>query len=137
MALLQSLLLMETALILAADSYIKMAAISSTALTKFGLTSNQIANFLSNPQIKNILGRVNGGEASIINGLIQVTGGNSNLFLMNPAGIVFGENARLNVAGDFTVTTANGIGFGSNWFSAIGTNNYAELVNTPGILLSR
>ena len=101
------------------------------SFTKFGVTSDQIANFLSNPAIKNILGRVNGGEASIINGLIQVTGGNSNLFLMNPAGIVFGTNARLNVHGDFTATTANGIGFGSNWFSAIGTNNYAELVNTP------
>jgi hypothetical protein len=38
-----------------------------------------------------------GGDASYINGLIQVIGGNSNLFLMNPAGIVFGSNAQLNV----------------------------------------
>jgi filamentous hemagglutinin family protein len=50
------------------------------------LTQGQTANFLSNPAIQNILGRVMGGEASVINGLIQVTGGNFNLYLMNPTG---------------------------------------------------
>ncbi|XZF61623.1 MAG: CHAT domain-containing protein [Gloeotrichia echinulata DVL01] len=98
---------------------------------KFGVDSNQTANFISNPNIQNILGRVVGGEPSIINGLIQVTGGNSNLFLLNPSGIIFGANASLNVPGDFTATTANGIGFGSNWFNAFGDNNYAALVGTP------
>ncbi|HBB31712.1 MAG TPA: hypothetical protein DC064_07925, partial [Cyanobacteria bacterium UBA9273] len=87
---------------------------------QFGLSSGEIANFLSNPQIQNILGRVVGGDPSIINGLIQVTGGNSNLFLMNPAGIVFGLGASLNVPAAFTATTANGIGFGDNWFNAFG-----------------
>jgi len=98
---------------------------------KFGLDSNQIANFLSNPNIQNILGRVVGGDPSIINGLLQVTGGNSNLLLMNPAGIVFGANASLNVPADFTATTANSIGFGSNSFNAVGSNNYSLLVGTP------
>ena len=42
---------------------------------EFGLDANQIANFLSNPSIRNILSRINGGNPSIINGLIQVTGG--------------------------------------------------------------
>jgi filamentous hemagglutinin family protein len=98
---------------------------------QFGLDSDQIANFLSKPSIQNILGRVTGGDASVINGLIQVTGGNSNLYLMNPAGIIFGPNARLNVAGDFTATTATGIGFGNKWFNATGANNYSTLVGTP------
>jgi len=78
---------------------------------KFGLSQGQIANFLSNPEIRNILAGVVGGEASLINGLIQVTGGNSNLFLMNPAGIVFGTQASLNVPAAFTATTASSIGF--------------------------
>ncbi|BAZ09313.1 filamentous hemagglutinin outer membrane protein [Calothrix sp. NIES-4071] len=98
---------------------------------KFGLNPNEIANFVSNRQIQNILGRVVGGDASIINGLIQVTGGNSNLYLMNPAGIVFGANARLNVPAAFTATTANGIGFGKDWFNAIGSNDYNALVGNP------
>jgi len=98
---------------------------------QLGLDSGEIANFLSNPNIQNILGRVTGGNPSIINGLIQVTGGNSNLYLMNPAGIIFGVNAQLNVPASFTATTANGIGFGNNWFNATGTNNYAALIGTP------
>ena len=101
------------------------------SFTEFGLTHEQIANFLSNPSIHNILGRVNGGNPSIINGLIQVSGGQSNLYLMNPSGIIFGAGARLNVPASFTATTATGIGFGSNWFSATGVNDYAALVGTP------
>lgn len=102
------------------------------SLEQFGLNSGQIANFLSNPQVQNILGRVVGGNPSIIDGLLQVTGGNSNLFLMNPAGIVFGSNAQLNVPASFTATTATGIGFGeSDWFNAFGENTYENLVGTP------
>jgi filamentous hemagglutinin family protein len=98
---------------------------------KLGLNSGETANFLSNPTIQNILGRVTGGDASIINGLIQVTGGNSNLYLMNPAGMIFGADARLNVPASFTATTATGIGFNNGWFNAVGNNNYAALVGAP------
>lgn len=99
---------------------------------QFGLSEGQTANFLTNPNIQNILGRITGGNPSLINGLIQVTGGNSNLFLMNPAGMIFGPNASLNVPGSFNATTATGIGFGNNqWFSAIGNNNWATLIGTP------
>ncbi|HEY9613412.1 CHAT domain-containing protein [Allocoleopsis sp.] len=97
----------------------------------FGLDQNQIANFLSDPSIQNILGRVMGGNPSVINGLIQVSGGNSNLFLMNPAGIIFGSSATLNVPASFSATTATGIGFGSNWFNASGSNDYSSLVGAP------
>jgi filamentous hemagglutinin family protein len=103
------------------------------SFTQFGLNADQIATFLSTPGIQNILGRVVGGAPSIINGQIQVTGSNANLFLMNPAGIIFGANASLNVPGSFTATTANGIAFGSNWFNASGNNNYADLIGNPGI----
>ena len=102
------------------------------SFTQFGLSEAQTANFLTNPNIQNILGRITGGNPSLINGLIQVTGGNSNLFLMNPAGMIFGPNASLNVPGSFNATTATGIGFGNNqWFSAIGNNNWATLIGTP------
>lgn len=105
---------------------------------QFGLNQGQIATFLSNPSIQTILGRVTGGSPSIINGQIQVTGSNANLFLMNPAGIVFGAGASLNVPAAFTATTANAIGFRpgldgspSAWFNATGSNNYAALTDTP------
>ena len=45
---------------------------------RFGLNADQTANFIANPNLRNILGRVVGGDASLINGLVQVTGGNAN-----------------------------------------------------------
>ncbi|EDX74573.1 haemagglutination activity domain protein [Coleofasciculus chthonoplastes PCC 7420] len=101
------------------------------SFSEFGLDSGQIANFLSNPSIQNILSRITGGDASVINGLIQITGGTSNLFLMNPAGIIFGNEAQLNVPAAFTATTATGISFGDNLFNATGINDYTSLMGTP------
>ncbi|NEO85738.1 MAG: DUF4347 domain-containing protein [Spirulina sp. SIO3F2] len=98
---------------------------------QFGLSSQQVATFLVQPDIRNILGRVVGGDPSVIDGLVQVTGGSPNLYLMNPAGMIFGPNASLNVSGDFTATTADRIGFEDGWFNAVGSNNYQNLVGAP------
>ncbi|MEQ9670177.1 CHAT domain-containing protein [Coleofasciculus sp. G2-EDA-02] len=97
----------------------------------FGVDNDQIANFISELTINNILAKIIGGDPSIINGLIQVTGGNSNLFLMNPAGMVFGANSQLNVPASFTATTATGIGFNGSWFNAFASNDYTNLVGNP------
>ena len=86
------------------------------SLQKLGLSTGEVANFLSNPSVQNVLTRVTGGQASLINGLIQMTGGNSNLFILNPAGIVFGANASLHVPANFSATTATGIQVGNGWF---------------------
>jgi len=98
---------------------------------EFGLNSSQIADFLANPTLRNILGRVTGGTPSSIDGLLRVTGGNANLFLMNPNGIVFGPNASLDISGSFIATTTTGIGFNSSWFNATGPNNYSALDGAP------
>ena len=99
---------------------------------QFGISPQQIANFLSNPQIRNILSRVVGGNPSLINGTLRVSGSNANLYLLNPAGFVFGSNARLDVSGSFTVTTAERIGFGEGaWFNSVGENNFTNLLGSP------
>src|SRR2546422_8181678 len=55
----------------------------------------------------NIIGRVTGGERSNIYGTIETLSyPGANLFLINPAGVVFGPSAKLDVAGSFHVTTA-------------------------------
>ena len=101
------------------------------SFTEFNLNAEQIATFQSNPEIVNIFSRVTGGNSSSINGSIEVSNGSSNLFLMNPAGIVFGNNASLNVGGDFTATTATGIDFDNGRFNASGENNYTDLGGAP------
>ena len=77
---------------------------------EFGVPSNNIANFHNETAIptSNILGRVTGGNVSNIFGTIQTTGfGNANLFLMNPAGFLFGPNATVNVGGMVAFTSAD------------------------------
>jgi len=101
------------------------------SFSEFNLYKGQTANFSSTETIKNIITRVNGGNSSFINGLIKVTGGNSNLYIVNPAGILFGKNARLNIPAAFSATTATGIQFNDGWFNAIGQNNHASLVGNP------
>ena len=98
---------------------------------EFGLSNEQIATFLTNPNIQNILTRITGGNPSYINGLIEVVGGNSNLFIMNPAGVIFGNDATLNVPADFTATSATGIGFPNGIFNAVGSNDYQNLTDNP------
>lgn len=98
---------------------------------QFGLNAGQTANFIAPPQTVNIVGRVTGGNASIINGLIQVSGANANLYLTNPSGLLLGPNAQLNVPASFAATTATRIGFAGGWFDAIQPNSYADLVGNP------
>ncbi len=79
---------------------------------QFGVPTANIANFLNETALptSNILGRVTGGNPSNIFGTIQTSGfGNANLFLMNPAGILFGPNATLNIGGMATFTTADSL----------------------------
>jgi filamentous hemagglutinin family protein len=76
----------------------------------FGVPTDNIANFLNDSGLptSNILSRVTGGNPSNIFGTIKTENfGNANLFLMNPAGIVFGPNASLNVGGSTHFTTAD------------------------------
>jgi filamentous hemagglutinin family protein len=76
----------------------------------FNVPNANIANFLNESGLptSNILGRVTGGNVSNIFGTLQTTGfGNANLFLMNPAGFLFGPNATVNVGGMVSFTTAD------------------------------
>ncbi len=72
--------------------------------------SSDVANFSNTmgPGITNILSRVTGNVRSDIYGTIQTTNFNgANLFLFNPAGVVFGPGASLNLSGSFHVSTAD------------------------------
>ncbi len=99
---------------------------------RFNVETGQTANFLAPTETRNILGRIVGGETSLINGLLQITGANANLFLINPAGIIFGPNASLNLPAAFTVTTATGINFAQGTFNIFSQqNDYQNLIGNP------
>ncbi len=73
---------------------------------EFSLATGAIANFANGLDVKNIFSRVTGGTISEIDGLIQ-TQGNASLFLLNPAGIIFGANAQLDIGGSFIASTGD------------------------------
>ncbi|NJO61741.1 MAG: filamentous hemagglutinin N-terminal domain-containing protein [Richelia sp. RM2_1_2] len=96
---------------------------------EFNIGADKGAYFFSpNAEIQNMLARVTGRNPSEILGVLgtrvfdgnAISTSNANLFLINPNGIVFGENASLDVGGSFVATTADGIGFGEQGvFNAI------------------
>jgi len=77
---------------------------------QFGILPNHQVYFANPAGIRNIFSRVTGGNISNIDGLLGVSGG-ANLFFMNPNGIIFGSNARLDISGSFLATTANVLQF--------------------------
>jgi filamentous hemagglutinin family protein len=93
------------------------------------------AVYFADPGVQNILGRVTGGNRSEILGRLGVLG-NANLFLINPSGIVFGSNARLDVGGSFVATTADAMQFGDQgFFSASEPTAPALLTVQPSAFL--
>ncbi|MBN3958722.1 MAG: filamentous hemagglutinin N-terminal domain-containing protein [Nostoc sp. NMS8] len=108
------------------------------SFTEFNIDNGQRVYFGNPSGIENILTRVTGGNASNIFGTLGVNGA-ANLFLINPNGIVFGQNASLDVRGSFVGTTANGIQIGNQGvFSA--TNPQAPpllTINPSGLLFNQ
>ncbi|OQY56601.1 MAG: hypothetical protein DRR08_25225 [Candidatus Parabeggiatoa sp. nov. 2] len=80
----------------------------------FNLNSHESATFSGPNSVQNILSRVTGGNPSHIDGLFRSTIPNANLYFLNPYGIMFGPNARLDVQGSFHASTADYLRLGDN-----------------------
>ncbi len=111
---------------------------------QFNLDTGEVASFQSDASIRNILSRVTGGSASLIDGKIYTQSPNVNLFFINPYGIVFGPNASLDVGlvgrSGFVATTVDALVWSNGGqFSATnpqGPSSLLTLVGDPGGFLS-
>jgi filamentous hemagglutinin family protein len=91
----------------------------------FTLGTGDVAHFMNDMQLPttNIVGRVIGGEVSTIDGTLRTNNplnaadpmnfGSANLWLVNPSGLLLGPNARVEVGGSVSMSTANYLRFES------------------------
>ncbi|MDM8559395.1 filamentous hemagglutinin N-terminal domain-containing protein [Candidatus Parabeggiatoa sp. HSG14] len=80
----------------------------------FNLQSLESVTFSGPNTVQNILSRVTGGNPSNIDGLIRSTIPNADMYFLNPYGIMFGPNAKLDVQGSFHASTADYLQLGEN-----------------------
>ncbi|NEQ50674.1 MAG: filamentous hemagglutinin N-terminal domain-containing protein [Leptolyngbya sp. SIO3F4] len=92
---------------------------------QFNLAPNHIAEFQVAPSVESVFGRITNGLPSHIDGLIQSNGA-VNLYLMNPAGVLFGPESAINLMGDFAVLTADRLGFSQGNFDLMGHPNNVQ-----------
>jgi filamentous hemagglutinin family protein len=114
------------------------------SFTQFTVGTNDIAQFQipasnGNTSINNILVRVTGNQQSTIDGTIQtvlstdgITPHPATFYLINPAGIIFSENANLNVGGGLVFSTANELSLGgSGVFAATNPSSSSLTAGSP------
>jgi filamentous hemagglutinin family protein len=105
------------------------------SFSEFNISETGQVYFESLDGIENIFSRVTGSNPSNILGTLGVDG-TANLFLINPNGISFGENASLDIEGSFFATTADAIQLDDQGlFSATEPESSALLTVQPSAFL--
>jgi filamentous hemagglutinin family protein len=98
----------------------------------FNLQSGESATFSGPNHIQNVISRVTGGNPSRIDGLFRSTIEGADIYFLNPYGILFGPNARLDVQGSFHASTAHYLRLGDGGrFEARNPNNSILTVAPP------
>jgi len=102
------------------------------SFSNFNIGTNETATFSGPDSVKNIISRVTGGSRSDIDGTLESTIPNADMYFLNPYGIMFGPNAHLNVPGSFHASTANVLHLGrGGHFDATNPSNSLLTVEPP------
>lgn len=94
------------------------------SFTRFNLGPGDIARWTASDAltIRNVINRVTGGETSFIAGTIDTSAmPGADFFFLNPAGIMFGDGAAIDVGGTAHFSTAQQLGFADGTMLVSGT----------------
>ena len=78
---------------------------------RFGIGKGETATFTGPDSVDNVISRVTGGVRSQIDGTLSSTIPGADVWLLNPSGVVFGEEAQLDVRGSFHAGTGDSVAF--------------------------
>jgi filamentous hemagglutinin family protein len=81
------------------------------SFAEFNIAADQIVDFTGSDALQNVFSRVTGTEVTRIEGALTSSIANAAFYFINPNGIIFGENAQVNIPGAFHVSTADKIDF--------------------------
>lgn len=94
------------------------------SFARFNLGPGDVARWTASDAltIRNVINRVTGGETSFIAGTIDTSAmPGADFFFLNPAGIVFGDGAAIDVGGTAHFSTAHQLGFADGTMLVSGT----------------
>lgn len=95
----------------------------------FSIQGSLKSVYFNDQGASNIFSRVT-GSTSQIDGTLGVSGNaNANLFFINPKGIIFGSNARLDLGGSFVATTASTVLFDKGGVFGAGNSDASSILN--------
>ncbi|MDM8557324.1 filamentous hemagglutinin N-terminal domain-containing protein [Candidatus Parabeggiatoa sp. HSG14] len=80
----------------------------------FNLNSNESATFTGPANISNVINRVTGGQPSSIDGLLSSKVPNADVYFINPAGVMFGPNAKINLPASLYMSSGDYLKLGEN-----------------------
>ncbi|MGR9052375.1 MAG: two-partner secretion domain-containing protein, partial [Gammaproteobacteria bacterium] len=99
---------------------------------RFSIRTGESATFSGDAAIRNVVSRVTGGDVSHIDGLLRSEVGQADFYFINPAGIVFGRNASIDVPAAFHAAAASELTFADGGrFSAVDPAGSRLTLATP------
>ncbi len=82
------------------------------SFSDFNIYTDESAIFTGPDTVDNIISRVTGGNESFIDGILRSDIEGADMFFINPSGVMFGENASLDISGSFHVSTSDYVTLG-------------------------
>jgi filamentous hemagglutinin family protein len=99
---------------------------------RFNLIQGEQAIFTGPATLTNVISRVTGGEISHIDGVLSSAIPAATMYFINPAGILFGPHAQINVSGSLYLSTAHYLQLGQTGrFDAVRLENTSLTVAPP------